>query len=297
MLYDRRLGRDRTSLQPHPVTLVEEPEAHLHPQASIELSHLLTALRGQKIVSTHSAQLVTAVPPRSIRLLRGRSPKLTVIDLGPAATTADAPHRALRPDLHTAEMETLKRLVERPFGELVFASAVIIGDGATERAFLPIAVRHALGHRAHGICVVDPESLAGPLATAAVKFAVLTDTPWFLFADSDPSGVAAATELVNNHGDGDKTRLVWIKGGDKAGRPVAAAFETMMSSFDPDLCWAACDDVRTDVDHSIALTKALKKVKGSVGIALARRLIEKYPNWADWPESLRTLLERLRQEL
>lgn len=297
VLYDRRLGKDGSSLQPHPVTLVEEPEAHLHPQASLELSELLSALRGQKIVSTHSAQLVTTVHPRSIRLLRGRAPVLSIVDLGPAATAADAPHRALRPDLHTAEMETIKRLVERPFGELVFASAVIIGDGATERAFLPIAVRHALGHLAHGICVIDPESIAGPLATAAVKFAVLTATPWVLFADSDPAGVAAATTLTNDHGDGDTTRLVWIQGVDETGKPVPCAFETMMSTFDSELCWAACDDVRPDIDHSLPLLKALKKVKGSVGTALARRLIEKYPDSGDWPDSLKALLKRLRQEL
>ena len=36
ILYDRLLGADGGSLRPHPVTLVAEPEAHLHPQAASE---------------------------------------------------------------------------------------------------------------------------------------------------------------------------------------------------------------------------------------------------------------------
>ncbi|WP_131814442.1 ATP-dependent nuclease, partial [Mycolicibacterium fortuitum] len=296
VLYDRRLGRDGSSLLPHPVTLVEEPEAHLHPQATYELAHLLSSLRGQKVVSTHSAHLVSTVDPRAVRLLRGKSPAVSVIDLGPADSAADAPHRVFRPDLHTAEMEKLKRLVERPFGELVFAKAVVVGDGATERAFLPVVVRHALGHSGHGICVIDPESMSSPVAKAAIKFAVVTDTPWVLFADGDPAGVAAAEELVSE-GGGDKSRLVWIQKADDSGSLVTCAFEAMMADFDPQMCWDACEDVRPNVDRQRSLLKTMKSLKGSVGSALARRLIEQYPSSADWPSALQTLLERLRQEI
>jgi putative ATP-dependent endonuclease of OLD family len=296
VLYDRRLGRDGSSLLPHPVTLVEEPEAHLHPQATFELSHLLNALRGQKVVSTHSAQLVSTVEPRAIRLLRGRPPTISVIDLGPASSAADATHRAFRPDLHTAEMEKLRRQVERPFGELIFAKAVVIGDGATERAFLPVVIRHALGHSAHGVCAIDPGSMNSPLAKAAVKFAHITKTPWVLFADGDDAGTSAAEELMAE-GDGDRTRLVWIGTTDAAGVTSLCAFEAMMSTFDDEICWAACEDVRPGTDRSKPLLKAMKTVKGSVGVALARRLTEKYPDSAAWPGPLQALLMRLRQEL
>ena len=66
--YERRLGRDGPSTRPHPVTLVEEPEAHLHPQAEFELAGLLERLPGQVIASTHSSHVVTSVEPRCIRL-------------------------------------------------------------------------------------------------------------------------------------------------------------------------------------------------------------------------------------
>ena len=86
VLYDRLLGADGGNLRPHPVTLVEEPEAHLHPQAASELPHLLQSIRGQVIASTHSSQVVTASEPRAIRLLREQGGGLRAIDLGPAAS-------------------------------------------------------------------------------------------------------------------------------------------------------------------------------------------------------------------
>ncbi|MEK8228708.1 TOPRIM nucleotidyl transferase/hydrolase domain-containing protein [Oerskovia sp. M15] len=93
-------------------------------------------------------------------------------------------------------MEKLKRLAERPFGEILFASAIVVGDGATERGFLPPVLRQALGAKAHGVCVIDPESMSTPTALAVAKFANTVGTPWFIFADSDPAGVAAVKALA-----------------------------------------------------------------------------------------------------
>ncbi|OBK68065.1 hypothetical protein A5654_15270 [Mycolicibacterium fortuitum] len=138
--------------------------------------------------------------------------------------------------------------------------------------------------------------MSSPVAKAAIKFAVVTDTPWVLFADGDPAGVAAAEELVSE-GGGDKSRLVWIQKADDSGSLVTCAFEAMMADFDPQMCWDACEDVRPNVDRQRSLLKTMKSLKGSVGSALARRLIEQYPSSADWPSALQTLLERLRQEI
>lgn len=296
VLYDRRLGKDGPAMRPHPVTLVEEPEAHLHPQASRELSALLGSLTGQVIASTHSSHLVTAIDPRAIRLIRQDGTLTTVIDLGPARTEAPGTHRALRPSTHAEEMEKLKRLVERPFGELLFASAIVIGDGATERSFLPIAIRHALGAKSHGVCVIDPESMGSPLAHAAVKFAKLLGAPWLLFCDSDGQGKADSKALVKAHAGGDDSHIVRIEAL-SAEVAVEGAIERMLVSFDDQLCRDACVEVRPDLDQGQPTLELLTRVKGSVGAALARRLIDQYPNPSDWPQSLQTLVAKLDQAL
>ena len=53
-----------------PVLALEEPETHLHPQAVRTLWGRVDALRGQKIVTTHSPYFVQHVPFRDLRIVR-----------------------------------------------------------------------------------------------------------------------------------------------------------------------------------------------------------------------------------
>jgi putative ATP-dependent endonuclease of OLD family len=272
VLYDRRLGRDGVALRPHPLSLIEEPEVHLHPQAQFELPALLDQIRGQVIVSTHSAHFATECDPRSLRLLRDQGGSIEVIDFHPSASDDDAVERARRPSLHLQEMERLRRLVERPFGELLFATVVVLGDGATERALIPPLARHRFGVRAHGLCVVDPGSMASEHAVAVVKFANLVGLPWVLFADSDEQGRLAAQRLVDEHGDGDTSHIVWVSGDGRDG-----ATEQMFIDHDRDVCEAACRML--GFEDGTDLLDFMKGKKGALGRLLAAELITSCP----WP--------------
>ena len=53
-----------------PVLALEEPETHLHPQASRSLFRHIETLQGQKIVSTHSPYFLQHVPFRDLRVVR-----------------------------------------------------------------------------------------------------------------------------------------------------------------------------------------------------------------------------------
>ena len=293
VLYDRRLGRDGVALAPHPVSLIEEPEAHLHPQAQFELPSLLTRIRGQVIVTTHSSHLVSEASPRSLRLLRTDAGRVLAIDFH--VTDEQASARARRPSLHLEEMEKIRRTVERPFGELVFASAVVLGDGATERALIPPLARHCHGSRAHGLCVVDPGSMGSDMARAIVKFANLVGLPWLLFADSDEEGKRAAKTLVRNHGREGADHIVWVGAPDHCGREKAT--ERMMIKSHPSLCRAACQELGYDgSDDERSLLKFMKGHKGAIGSLLAAELINRHPWQTDaarWPGPLRELMNRL----
>ena len=140
-----RLGAD-SGFQPHLLTLLEEPEAHLHPHAVLGLKTLLDRLPGQRIVSTHSSQLVADVDPRCVRLLRRSGESIRVLGLPPETAKRIAQFR---------------RFVERPFGEIIFARAIVLCDGNTERCVLPVLLYGHFGRNPAGLGVsfVDCESM------------------------------------------------------------------------------------------------------------------------------------------
>ena len=55
-----------------PILLMEEPESHLHPQATRAFYGELSSIPGQKIITTHSPYFIQGVPFDEIRLLRKR---------------------------------------------------------------------------------------------------------------------------------------------------------------------------------------------------------------------------------
>ena len=294
LFYRLRLGSDGPDLRPHTITLVEEPEAHLHPHAIFELPALLENQGHQVVAATHSPQLATVVDPKSIRLVRKRNDNNhTVIDFGPYDEEKDKNiPRTKRPSLYDSEMEKLKRMVERPFGDLLFAKAIVVGDGATERAFLPTVLHNALGPMAHGISVVDSAGMNNELVNALLKFAKHIEVPPLVLADRDPKG----QERIKNLIDEDKLscdQVIW-SGSPKEG----GTFEQMMVDFDFELCKKVCYQFNPGVHkkNKKEILKEMKNYKGSIGTLLAQDFVETYPYSKmkqRWPAPLKELVKNL----
>ena len=299
VLYERRVGRDGPTPRALPLNLVEEPEAHLHPQAQFELSNLLQEITGQIVVSTHSSHLASVVDPKAIRLMKNVGEVASFKPLEEPDADTDRPLDQFFKD----DMEALRRMVERPFGELLFASAVVVGDGACERALLPPLLRESLGERGSGLCVVDPQSLSNPSVAAIVKFCRIAEVEWFVFADADKAGRKAISTLKRTFGSELESRTVWVHknedGRDDNGKVGEVATEKLLLEFDRDLCEAACKEVGYDPSSKTELALFMKRKKGILGPLLAKALIQKYP-WTgtvekawSWPKPIHRLIEKL----
>jgi putative ATP-dependent endonuclease of OLD family len=128
------LGREPEGL---PLLLVEEPEAHLHPQRQLRLMQFLkTAAEGkvrdeegrkvQVILSTHSPNLASGLPVTNTVLLDGEN-----------AHPLSHDHTCLSSN----DYSFLERFLDATKANLFFAHGVLIVEGDGEALILPAAAR------------------------------------------------------------------------------------------------------------------------------------------------------------
>ncbi|WBO58978.1 YjbD family protein [Acidocella sp. MX-AZ03] len=72
-----------------PLLALEEPEAHLHPSAAKAVGTMLQTLSGQKIITTHSGDLLAGVPLTKIRRLSRRNGEIRVHQIGEGVFTKE----------------------------------------------------------------------------------------------------------------------------------------------------------------------------------------------------------------
>jgi len=169
-----------------PVVALEEPEAHLHPSAVRALWDMLDVIGGQKIISTHSGDLLSEVDILQVRRL---------------AKTADgiSAFRVESALLSSEETRKFNHHIRRSRGELLFARSWLLVEGETESWIFPAAAR-ALGMKLHrdGVRIVEySQSDVGLLAKVANSLGI----PWYCVIDDD-SGRSQYEPKVKENLDG-----------------------------------------------------------------------------------------------
>jgi putative ATP-dependent endonuclease of OLD family len=135
MLFDAflksELARKQGIKESKPIVALEEPEAHLHPNAVRALWKTIRDIDGQKLIATHSGDLLSEVELTSIRRLYRSKGQVKV---GAIPTGLLDPRDQRKFDF----------LVRRTRGELFFARCWLLGEGETE-AILFAGVAEVLG--------------------------------------------------------------------------------------------------------------------------------------------------------
>lgn len=157
-----------------PIIAIEEPEAHLHPNAVRAVWSLLRSLPGQKIVATHSGDILSEVPVPKLRRMK-RKAKVTECKAIPEGL------------LSNEELRKFNHHVRRNRGELLFARSWLLVEGETD-VWVLAECADVLGVDLHGkgVRVVECSQAGGP--GIFVKVADALGIHWHLVADSDYGG-------------------------------------------------------------------------------------------------------------
>lgn len=175
-------------VRPHIITLLEEPEAHLHPQAQLSARRLIEELPDQIIISTHSNILISEIDTSCIRLIR---------------SAKSGPY--IQPINHESakKIAVFRRYVERPLGEIFFARLVVLVDGTAERITLPVLLEPELNGNpsGKGITFIDMEGMKREQLEKAVEaLKSLGNIPWLVFVDNDKEGWEAIRGIKGRDG-------------------------------------------------------------------------------------------------
>ncbi len=155
-----------------PVLAIEEPEAHLHPNAQKRLYDQISSISGQTIISTHSPYIAATSKLNQIRSFY----KDSVLSCGEICVK----------NLDTEDIRKIKRRIINTRGEIFFSRLIVLLEGETEEQALPIFSKNFFSKSSveMGIDFVGVGGYKG--YSPFIKFAESLKIPWLIFSDAEP---------------------------------------------------------------------------------------------------------------
>lgn len=171
----------------HSILALEEPEAHLHPQAQRSFFAQVKSIPGQRVVSTHSPYFAGQAGLSDLRLFIRSGGETRVSQLDLSVLNAD-------------EIRKLRHGVVNTRGDLLFARAAVFFEGETEEQALPILAEEYWGRNIHELGFsfvrVGGNSNYFPFIWLAERL----DIPWYVFSDGEVETIVHLEKALHKSG-------------------------------------------------------------------------------------------------
>ena len=195
-----------------PILAIEEPEAHLHPNAQKQLYHQINSIEGQKVISTHSPYVAAKTEIKQIRGLY----KKERVTCGKVTK------------LSPEDESKIKTHVMSTHGEIIFSKFIVFSEGQTESQALPVFAEKSFGKHPSDIGL----NFVGVAGNGAyfpfIQFATSLNIPWLIFSDADQGTPKKVKKQISKTGikeaDQDKF-VVFLDEGKKFEEHIADNFE------------------------------------------------------------------------
>jgi putative ATP-dependent endonuclease of OLD family len=169
-LLDKNAEEEQTPF--FPILAIEEPEAHLHPNAQKKLYGQIEGIKGQKIISTHSSYIAACCELSQLRNIY--KDDMTVCC-----------GKICMEQLDKEDIRKINRQVINTRGELFFSKAIVFFEGETEEQALPIFAQKYFGQSPVelGIDFVGVGGFGSYLPF--LRFTEALKIPWFIISDAE----------------------------------------------------------------------------------------------------------------
>lgn len=178
-----------------PLWIIEEPEAHLHPITLTSVAEMIRLVQRQKVITTYSGDLLSAVPLGQVRRMVRHNGELHQ-------------RRVHRNTLSRSEMRRFQYHLRSHFGISTFARLWLLVEGESEYWFLPQLAR-LMGYdlALEGIACIE---FAQCGLDAPLKVARDLGIEWHLLADGDAAGQLYADVARHYIGENDEDERLTV---------------------------------------------------------------------------------------